>query len=293
MGGSASKVAMPPLKGKTFVVTGANSGIGYITALELGKAEACVVVCARDVVRGQEAVAKLQKEAPAGTFEFGHLDLASLASVKTFAESFTSAKRPLDVLINNAGVMNVPTRELTKDGLEMQLGTNCIGHWALSIQLLPALKLSPSPRIVNVSSILAQNGIPPTGEIDFVRKPETYNPDGIYAESKLLNLILNNELARRCPEVSCIGSHPGVCSTNLFKHKFGWAKFMMQSPAAGAQSPLRAALDPAAVSGKSYFGPAGWYGGPTELTMPPLAVDEELAARYWVAAEKATGISLL
>ena len=288
MGGKAS---LPSQKGKTFVVTGANSGIGFITAQELGKAEATVVVCARDQKKGDEAVEKLKKAVPQGQFETGLVDLSSLASVKAFAETFTSQNRPIDVLINNAGVMNIPKRELSADGFEMQLATNCLGHFALTLRLIPSLRLSKQPRVVNVSSIKAQGGIPREGEIEFVRDPATYSDEATYAESKMLNLLFNNELGRRCSDILCIGAHPGVCSTNLFRHKYGWATFMMQSPATGAQSPLKAALDPEVKTG-DYFGPEGWYGGPKSLTQPQCCLNQDAAKRYWEAMEKATGVSL-
>ena len=141
-----------------------------------------------------------------------------------------------------------------------------------------------------MSSIAANNGIPPKGEIEFVRDPATYSDTGIYAESKMLNLLFNNELSRRCPEVLCVGAHPGVCSTNLFQHRFGWARFAMQSPEMGAQSPLKAAVDPDLKS-MDYLGPKGWYGGPLTIPQPPKALDTELAARDWAAMAKATGLS--
>jgi NAD(P)-dependent dehydrogenase (short-subunit alcohol dehydrogenase family) len=294
MGSGDSRPQLEPQNGKLFVITGANSGIGFVTALELGRAGGDVVVCARDKKKADDAIQQMQAQVPSGKFEPGIIDLADLSSVRRFAETFND--RAVDVLINNAGVMNIPTRELTKDGFEMQIGTNFVGHYALSILMLPALRRAPKPRVVNLSSIRAQQFIGPlrlpSGEIDLVRDPAhfQYNSETVYNESKGLNLVLNNEMARRCPDVTFVACHPGVCATNLFRYKWGLFKAVMQSPEMGALGSLRAATDPNVKSGETYLGPDGWKGVPKELTMNPRTRDPALAAEYFAAVEKATGI---
>jgi len=290
-----SQPTLPSLKGKLSIVTGANGqrGIGYITALELGRAGSAVIVCARDSTKGEEAVNELKKVVPDGLFESAVLDLSDLTSVRNFVTQYVG-DRPVNLLVNNAGVMNIPTRELSKDGFEMQLATNFIGHYALSALLLPSLrKAGADCRVVNVSSIRANDwrGLSSTdATIEFVRDPVAYDSEYIYSESKALNLILNNEMARRCRDVKFVACHPGVCATNLFRHKYGWVKPFMQTPEMGALASIRAATEADAVSGTSYYGPNGWYGDPVSLPMPPLTTDPTIAKRYFDAVEKATGI---
>ncbi len=170
------------LRGKTMVVTGANSGIGFHTALELGRAGAKVVVACRDETRGRKAVARMQAAAPQATFEFEPLDLADLASVRAFADRFLASGEPLDVLVNNAGVMAVPKRELTVDGFERQFGTNVLGHFALTGLLLPALAKSAAPRVVTISSGTAYFGCVDLGNLQGEKR---YSASFTYAQSKL------------------------------------------------------------------------------------------------------------
>ena len=289
--GSSLSMDVPDQTGKTVLITGANTGIGYHTAAIMGRAGAHVIVCARDEKKGIDAIEKLKIEAPKGTYEVGIVDLSSLASVKAFAKSIVDADRAIDILINNAGIMAVPKRELSKDGFEMQLATNCLGHYALTLLLLKSLQKRPGTRVVNVSSLVAKNGKRPNGEtIEFVRNPPfNYEPMGVYSESKLLNLLFNNELARRCPELTCVGAHPGVSDTGLFKHKWGWATWAFQKPEVGALASVKAAVDPS-VKSQDYCGAPGPKGPPEIIKMPRLAYDEPLAAEYWAAMETATGV---
>jgi NAD(P)-dependent dehydrogenase (short-subunit alcohol dehydrogenase family) len=174
------------LRGKTMIVTGANSGIGFYTALELGRAGAKVIVACRDLARGADAVARMQREASQAVFRLEQLDLADLASVKAFAQRFLALDEPLDVLVNNAGVMAVPTRELTVDGFERQFGTNVLGHFALTGLLLPALQRSTAPRVVTLSS-----GTAYFGHINLanLQGEKCYSSMLNYAQSKLANLL--------------------------------------------------------------------------------------------------------
>jgi len=144
---------MGDLHGKRVVVTGANSGIGFHTALELGRAGAEVVVASRDAKRGEDAVARMREQASGAIFRLEPLDLADLGSVRAFAERLLARNEALDILVNNAGVMAVPTREATPDGFERQFGTNHLGHFALTGLLLPALRKSAAPRVVTLSRV--------------------------------------------------------------------------------------------------------------------------------------------
>src|SRR2546421_8788163 len=198
---------IPDLSGRTAVVTGGNRGIGYPTGKELADHGARVVVASRSADKGRAAV-----EAIGAGAEWAPLDLADLGSVRKFAEGVTG---PLDLLINNAGVMMIP-RQRTADGFEMQLGTNHLGHFALTGLLLPALLAAPAPRVVTVSS-----GEHHKGQMDFddLMSEHSYGPMKTYQRSKLANLLFVFELQRRADAAGAnllsVGAHPGVATTNL------------------------------------------------------------------------------
>lgn len=289
-----SSKSIPTQRGKTAIVTGANSGIGYETSLELARAGAHVILACRDATRGAEALAAARTACPEGQFELESLDLSSLASVRAFSDRVLARGLTLDLLVNNAGVMMLPRRELSADGFEMQTAANVLGHFALTGLLLPALLRAPKPRVVSVSSLMAWTGGLPkdaAAPIDFVQTPETYNAKKTYGDTKLENLIFMNELAKRYPAITSVAAHPGGTSTNLQRHAYGNIKWMLQSAAMGALPSLRAATDPAVKSG-AYFGPVlSGMGPPVHAYQPPQAYQPDVGSRFWAAASAATRVA--
>lgn len=304
---------IPDQTGRRAIVTGANSGIGFPAALELARHGATVVVASRDRTRGEAAVDRIRQAATGASVEFSQLDLASLASVRAFAERELARGEGLDLLINNAGVMAPPKRLETEDGFELQFGTNVLGHFALTGLLLPALEraaASRRPRVVYVASI-AHKG----GKINFddLQSTKTYSPRGAYQQTKLADLMLSFELDRRLrssgSQVMSVAAHPGVASTNILKPvEFGslertirgWAGhaigLLLNSDAEGALPTLYAATATTAESG-GYYGPQdfmetrGGDVGPAKV-MPP-AQDKASAQRLWSACEDLTRIRVL
>jgi NAD(P)-dependent dehydrogenase (short-subunit alcohol dehydrogenase family) len=276
-------------RGKKVVVTGANSGIGYYTALELGRAGADVVVACRDPGRGKEALAQLRKEAPDATFRLEALDLADLRSVRAFADRYLATGAPLDLLVNNAGLMMPPTRELTTDGFERQFGTNHLGHFALTGLLIPALARSRAPRVVNVSSSATMFG---KIALDNLQSEKRYRPMKAYAQSKLANLAFTLELGRRAPWITSTAAHPGATKSNLQKHAFQRSTQLIGQPTdRGALPTLRAAV--ADVKSGTYFGPKDWFqmrGAPIEVPLPKHAVNPDQDRALWEASEQLTGV---
>ncbi|GAB3787056.1 oxidoreductase [Nocardioides ungokensis] len=293
---------LPDLTGRTAVVTGANSGIGLHTARRLAEHGASVVLACRNVESAQQAAATMQAGSDGAT-RVEPLDLASLSSVRDFAARWQG---PLDLLVNNAGVMTPPHYRETEDGFELQLGTNHLGHFALTGLLLPALLESAAPRVVTVSSIAHHDGRPTVLE----GNPEsTYQPQRAYGNSKLANLLFARELHKRAtaaasPLVSTAG-HPGVSATELVADPNGMGSrrivrlaapyvmpLLFQSAAAGANPTLYAAT--AAAPG-SYTGPQ-WLRetrgpiGPAKLSR--YAQDDELALKLWELSELRTGVEL-
>lgn len=293
---------VPDQSGKLYVITGANSGLGLVTARELAKKGARVVLACRSVDKAESAASSI-REAGGKDVEVEKLDLASLASVRAFAERFRASKRALDGLVNNAGLMALP-RTLTEDGFEMQLGTNHLGHFALTALLFPAIVEAKTARIVNVSSLVHKRG---KMAFDDLMGERRYDKWAAYAQSKLANLLFTRELAKRLatkhPSILATAAHPGYSATDLQRKgpeaegsaiagaimKFGNALFA-QSAERGALATLRALGDPTAKSGE-YFGP----GGPFEIVGAPIAVDTSAAAksdadarRLWDLSEELT-----
>lgn len=291
--------------GKTVLVTGANSGIGYQAALELARRGAHVLLGVRDKTKGAAAMSKLRREVPAASIELADLDMASLASIRAFAASFTSRAVPLDLLINNAGVMALPKRELTEDGFERQFGTNHLGHFALTGLLMPALLAAPQPRVITVSSLAHRNG---RMEWDNLQSERKYVPWDAYNASKLANLLFALELQRKAsasgsPLVS-IPVHPGIARTRIFSNGPGvrdvkavamviLSPFITQDDTMGALPTLYAATAPQARGGE-YIGPDGFQGfkgHPTVEQPRPQALNEADAKRLWSVSEQLTGVA--
>ncbi|MFI5978147.1 oxidoreductase [Streptomyces sp. NPDC051452] len=279
---------LPDLGGRTAVITGANSGLGLATAQALAGVGAHVVLAVRDVARGAAAAVRV-----GGSTEVRRLDLADLDSVREFAAGWD---RPLDLLINNAGVMMLPEQR-TKQGFEMQFGTNHLGHFALTNLLLPRV----TGRVVTVSSGLHRGGVI---RFDDVNLTGRYSPSRAYAQSKLANLLFTLELQRRLTEagspVCSLAAHPGYAATNLQSHTANplvravmavGAKLVAQDGEAGALPTLYAATQdlPAAA----YVGPDGlgeMRGAPTLVGRSAAASDPEAARRLWTLSEELTGV---
>jgi NAD(P)-dependent dehydrogenase (short-subunit alcohol dehydrogenase family) len=295
----------PSLNGKVAVITGANSGIGFEAARALVKRGAEVVLASRDHQKAQTALVALQKEVPQGKLAFIPLDLASLDSVRLFADQFKTQYDRLDLLLNNAGIMMVPYGQ-TEDGFEKQLGINHLGHFALTGLLIDLLLDTPNSRVVNISSN-AHYG----GKLDFsdlFYENGGYTPMGAYSRSKLANLLFTFELQRRLEDRGsdsmALAAHPGISATGLADHfvnkNFAWLvqgtmKLLFQSAAMGALPGLRAAVDPEAQGGE-YYGPDGngeRSGYPVTVSSTQAAQDREDAAKLWEVSQELTGIPYL
>jgi NAD(P)-dependent dehydrogenase (short-subunit alcohol dehydrogenase family) len=295
---------IPSQNGKLAVVTGATGGLGYETALALARAGAEVLVTGRNEEKGRVAIEQIKRAVPSAKIRFAMLDLASLRSIHAFAESMRANGRPLDLLINNAGVMDLPTRRVTEDGFELQFGTNHLSHFALTALLLPSLRKAQAPRVVNVSS-LAHRG----GKIDFanLQAERKYNSWPAYQQSKLANLLFTFELQRRSNAygwgLMSNAAHPGFARTDLIPNGPGagglkgigmkaLGSFMSHSAAAGALPTLYAATAPEAVP-NGYYGPDGFYelNGPVApAKVLPQAKDKSVAQKLWEVSEQLTGV---
>jgi NAD(P)-dependent dehydrogenase (short-subunit alcohol dehydrogenase family) len=290
---------MPDLSGRAAVVTGANSGLGRATAWELARHGASVVIAARNTEKGEQAAQAIRADVPDAELRVEELDLADLDSVRAFAERLDEQR--LDLLINNAGLM-APPRRLTKDGFESQFGTNHLGHFALTGQLMGRLLAAPEPRVVTLSS-----GAHRVGRINFsnLQGERRYFAWLAYAQSKLANLLFALELQRRATaagtELKSMAAHPGYAATNL---QFAAPRLpdrmvmsvsnrlMAQSAEMGALPTLYAATAPD-LPGGTFVGPDGFMEGrghPKVVTGAGRAYDEETARRLWEVSEELTGV---
>lgn len=293
---------MPDLTGKTVIVTGANSGIGYYTALELAKAGADVTLACRSAPKGEAAAGAVNAQTP-GRAKFMALDLADLNSVKAFAAAFKEGHGKLDLLINNAGVMALPTRQVTAQGFEQQFGVNFLGHFLLTSLLLTTLMNAPAPRLVQISSIAHRQGKIAFDDLQYER---AYKPWPVYQQSKLAMLMFAQELQRRSDAggwgLLSLAAHPGIAATELVSNGPGnksllaiamniGKAFVLQPGDAGAWPTILAAVDTAAQPG-GYYGPAGmgeFRGPPTLAKIKATALDKVTGARLWNVAETLTG----
>lgn len=293
---------IPPQNGRLAVVTG-TGGLGYEDALALAKAGATVVIAGRNGQKGSDAVAHIRVEVPGAKISFGQVDLADLKSVAAFAESLATQHGALDMLINNAGVMVPPTRQETKDGFELQFGTNYLGHFALTAHLLPMLRKAPKARVISLSSVAAR-----AGKINFDDlQSKDYVPMTAYSQSKIACLMFAFELQRRSDVggwgVTSIAAHPGVSRTDLLHNGPGRfsvmgltrsiMSFLFQPAWQGALPTLYAATSPDAEAG-GYYGPdklSETRGYPTASKVPSAALDSAVAARLWAVSQELARVS--
>lgn len=289
---------IPDLTGKTAIVTGANSGIGFETAKALAEKGAEVVLACRNIEKARIARYEIHSMVRDAKLEIIRLDLADLDSVRKFAEAFKSKYQTLDLLINNAGIM-IPPFTKTAEGFEVQFGANHLGHFALTDLLMDAILATPKARIVNVSSSAHRMG---TGTIDFdnLNAEKGYQPANAYAQSKLANLLftleLNQQLSDIGSDVIVTSAHPGWTVTGLqkgFLHTV--SEVLGQRPYMGALPTLKAAFDPDAKR-NDYFGPGGFMemrGYPRKVDTSEAAKDTNLARELWDVSEELTGITYM
>jgi len=303
---------IPPQNGRRVLVTGGNgfpqddrSGLGYQDALALARAGADVTIASRNQERGEQAVRQIRADAPGSVVRFEMLDLADLASVKSFADRMRATGQGLDVLINNAGVMGRQKREVSVDGFERVFATNTLGHFALTAELMPLLRQGREPRVVWVTSLRIAEALP----LDDLQLDRDYQYAAAYDNTKLANLMLALELDRRSKAagwgVSSLAAHPGVVRTNLIPNgpgldstegrRFRWLPFMFQPAAQGALPTLYAATSPQALAG-GYYGPKGFRGLrglPGVVPIPDHARDTQSAASLWSTLEHLARVTLV
>jgi NAD(P)-dependent dehydrogenase (short-subunit alcohol dehydrogenase family) len=291
---------VPDQTGRVAIVTGANSGLGYDTAAVLAGKGAHVVLAVRNLDKGNEAAERIRSASPDAEVTLQELDLTSLDSVRKASDELRAAHPRIDLLINNAGVMYVPQRETTKDGFEMQFGTNHLGHFAFTGQLLDNMLPVEGSRVVTVSSV----GHRILARIHFedAQLERKYNRIEAYGQSKLANLLFTYELQRRLSQKGtptvALAAHPGFADTELMRHMpgfipdFFWKPFA-QPAAMGALPTLRAATDPGA-RGSQYYGPDGigeTTGHPKVVKSSAQSHNEDIQRRLWTMSEELTGVT--
>jgi NAD(P)-dependent dehydrogenase (short-subunit alcohol dehydrogenase family) len=294
---------IPNQVGHLAVVTG-TGGLGYETALALARAGADVVIAGREPKKGAIAVANIKAAVSTARVRFEQVDLASLDSIAEFGERMRGRYSSLDVLINNAGVMVPPVRRETIDGFELQLGTNYLGHFALTAHLMPLLGKAKLARVVTLSSLAARQG---AINFDDLNARQSYKPMPVYSQSKLACLMFAFELHRRCgaggSNLRSIAAHPGLSRTDLLHNGPGrrslpglartYLWFLFQPTAQGALPALFAATAPQAEPG-GYYGPnkmGETRGYPVEASVPQPAIDRVAAERLWRISEQMTSIN--
>jgi NAD(P)-dependent dehydrogenase (short-subunit alcohol dehydrogenase family) len=294
---------IPPQHGRSVVVTG-TGGLGYEDALVLAATGADVIIAGRNPQKGKQAAARIREAVPNASVQFEVLDLANLASIEAFGTRMRAKRESLDLLINNAAVMTPPERKTTDDGFELQFGTNYLGHFALTNQLLPLLRKARSPRVVTLSSIANRDG-----KIDFedLQAERAYKSMVVYSQSKLACLMFALELQRRSDAggwgITSIAAHPGLSRTDLLYNGAGpkslmglmrtYLWFLFQPAAHGAWPTLMAATS-ANAKGGAYYGPhklSETRGSPALAKIPAQARDLQVAAHLWKVSEDLSGMA--
>jgi NAD(P)-dependent dehydrogenase (short-subunit alcohol dehydrogenase family) len=287
---------IPDQSGRVAIVTGSSSGIGYETARVLANRGAEVIIAVRDRAKGETAAKKIRAQNEHAHLNVMELDLANLASVKNFVDAFRSAYSRLDLLINNAGVM-IPPLSKTKDGFELQFGTNHLGHFALTGRLLDLTVKTPGARIVNVSSGAHKYGRIDFDDLNWEKRP--YKAWRAYGASKIANLyftyLLDRKLKANGYATISTAAHPGWTATELQRHA-GAVEFLngifAQDVSMGALPTLRAATD-LGLKGGEYFGPGGFMemrGYPVRVESNPLSRDDTIGVKLWEISETLTGV---
>jgi NAD(P)-dependent dehydrogenase (short-subunit alcohol dehydrogenase family) len=290
---------IPDQTGRTAVITGANTGLGYETAAALAAKGAHVVLAVRNIEKGKEAARRIEQANPDASVAVQELDLTSLDSIRAAADELKSRHDSIDLLINNAGVMFTP-KETTKDGFELQFGTNHLGHFAFTNLLLDRVLAAPGSRVVTVSSIghrFARRGI----RFDDLQWENGYSRIGAYGQAKLANLLFTYELQRRLQGTNTIAvaAHPGGSNTELMRNlpvAIRWVGSLLsplfQGPDMGALPTLRAATDPGVLGGQ-YFGPDGFgeqRGYPKVVASSVASHDTDAQRRLWAVSEELTSV---
>ena len=304
---------VPDLSGKLAVITGSNSGLGFGLARRLSAAGADVVMAIRNRAKGEAAIDEIRATVPDAKLTIKPLDLSSLVGVAALGEQLNADGRPIDILINNAGVMTPPKRDTTTDGFELQFGSNHLGHFALTAHLMPLLRAADSPRVVSLSSLAARQG---RIHFDDPQFEKSYSPGQAYGQSKLAVLMFARELDRRSKEagwgILSDAAHPGLTKTNLQisgpshgrskpstmeqLYKLSWrlTPFLWQEIDEGILPALYAATSPQAEGG-AFYGPRGIYeaagGGVATAKVPARARNDADCRRLWDISEKLTGVS--
>ena len=302
----------PNLSGKLAVVTGANGGLGLVLTRRLVAAGAHVIMAIRNVAKGEAAIDQIRQRVPDAKLTIKRLDLASLASVAALGQQLNAEGRPIDILINNAGIMQPPDRQSTADGFELQFGSNHLGHFALSGHLLPLLRAAATARVTSLSSLAARLGGINFDDLQWQRR---YSPTGAYSQSKSATLMFALEFDRRSRlagwGIVSNAAHPGITKTNLhfsgpshgrrhptlleraYRLSRRVMPFMWQDIEAGILPVLFGATSPRAEGGV-YYGPrgVGELTGPTaKAIVPDHARDEAQLRRLWEISEQLTGVA--
>ena len=306
-------VTVPDLSGKLAVVTGSNSGLGLGLATRLSAAGADVIMAIRNRAKGEAAIEQIRAKVPDAKLTIKQLDLSSLASVAALGEELNAEGRPIDILINNAGIMQPPERDTTADGFELQFGGNHLGHFALTGRLLPLLRAAENARVTSLSSLAAR-----MGGINFedLQWEKRYNPTRAYSQSKTGNLMFALELDRRSRQagwgIVSNAAHPGFAKTNLqlsgpshgrqtptmmerfYRATRRLTPFMWQEIDEGILPALYAAASPQAQGG-AFYGPRGFYelagGGVKPAKIPEHAKNDADNRRLWEVSEQLTGVT--
>jgi NAD(P)-dependent dehydrogenase (short-subunit alcohol dehydrogenase family) len=292
---------IPDQNGRVAVITGANTGLGYETALALAAHGAHVVLAVRNLDKGKDAISRITSQSPQADVALQELDLTSLESTRAAAEQLRADHDRIDLLINNAGVMYTPKSQ-TKDGFELQFGTNHLGHFAFTGLLLDKLLPVAGSRIVTVSSV--GHRILADIHFDDLQWERSYNRVAAYGQAKLANLLFTYELQRRLAShgtTIAAAAHPGMSDTELMRNMpaplvsafGGIAPLVAQNPAMGALPTLRAASDPTVLGGQ-YYGPAGFAqsrGYPKVVGSSKKSHDADRQRRLWAVSEELTGVT--